>query len=318
MHDLPVAVLTANSKGFSAVAKHRHKRETSARLPRAALVAAPVAVLATVSAVTLGVVVQEPPAPDGRDLLAGQQIAADIASERAPSVSRAEPRKGVAGARAEKDQAAKKRAERQARLKADRVAERRATRQAVRNAELEMWSTTELNLWDGSTEDATNTGLLASGEQVLVTGRERDGRVEIVVEGASRWVTAGYLSESEPIAGIGGDCTNGTSVPSNVNPSIKKVHQAVCARWPEVTTYGTWRSDGEHGQGRAVDIMISGATGWDIADYLRENASALGIEYLIYGQKIWSVERGGEGWRGMSDRGSATANHFDHVHVTVW
>ena len=26
----------------------------------------------------------------------------------------------------------------------------------------------------------------------------------------------------------------------------------------------------------------------------------------------------GEGWRGMSDRGSTTANHYDHVHVTVY
>ena len=33
---------------------------------------------------------------------------------------------------------------------------------------------------------------------------------------------------------------------------------------------------------------------------------------------IWSVERGGEGWRGMSDRGSTTANHYDHVHVTTY
>ena len=50
----------------------------------------------------------------------------------------------------------------------------------------------------------------------------------------------------------------------------------------------------------------------------RANYAALGIEYIIYSQRIWSVERGGEGWRAMSDRGSATANHYDHVHVTVY
>jgi len=64
--------------------------------------------------------------------------------------------------------------------------------------------------------------------------------------------------------------------------------------------------------------MISGETGWAIADFLRANYSALGIEYIIYSQNIWSVERAGEGWRGMSDRGSTTANHYDHVHVTVY
>ena len=64
--------------------------------------------------------------------------------------------------------------------------------------------------------------------------------------------------------------------------------------------------------------MVSGETGLGIAEFLRANYSALGIEYIIYSQKIWSVERGGEGWRGMSDRGSTTANHYDHVHVTVY
>jgi hypothetical protein len=27
--------------------------------------------------------------------------------------------------------------------------------------------------------------------------------------------------------------------------------------------------------------------------------------------------RAGEGWRAMPDRGSATANHYDHVHIAV-
>jgi hypothetical protein len=30
------------------------------------------------------------------------------------------------------------------------------------------------------------------------------------------------------------------------------------------------------------------------------------------------VERSSEGWRYMSDRGSTTANHYDHVHVSVF
>ena len=67
-----------------------------------------------------------------------------------------------------------------------------------------------------------------------------------------------------------------------------------------------------------MDIMVSGATGWEIANFLRANYSALGIEYLIHARNIWSVERSGEGWRGMADRGSITANHLDHVHVTVY
>jgi hypothetical protein len=38
----------------------------------------------------------------------------------------------------------------------------------------------------------------------------------------------------------------------------------------------------------------------------------------MYSQRIWSVERSSEGWRYVEDRGSATANHYDHVHVTTY
>jgi len=32
----------------------------------------------------------------------------------------------------------------------------------------------------------------------------------------------------------------------------------------------------------------------------------------------WGAIRSGEGWRYMPSRGSATANHYDHVHVSVY
>jgi len=302
---------------ISAVAQHRHKRDTNARaVPRAALVAAPIAVLATVSAVAVGVLSQDP--TPAQDLRADTSLSERATASRGPVVSRSQ-RREVAGASASVADAAQKAA---AAKKAKKLAKQRkaaaATAAAVKAADTKMWATADLNLWDDSDEKAEKVGLLEEGDKVRVTGRTRDGRVEVVVDGKSRWVTAGYLTDEKPAAGVGGSCTNGTSVPSGVSASIAKVHRAVCARWPQVSSYGTFRGDGEHSQGRAVDIMVSGSTGWEIAEYLRENAGALGIEYLIYSQKIWSVERGGEGWRGMSNRGSATANHYDHVHVTVW
>lgn len=292
------------------MADHRHKRDTDARRkPRAALVAAPLAVLATASAVTLGVVAAH---PETRDLIAadssadlGAIVATGTPPERQEVLSRSAPRVATAEVR-----------ERRQELRQDR-AERAATAKAVRNADEKMWTTTVLNLWSDSTEQAEQLGEIDGGEHVLVTGRSADDRVEIVVDGESRWVTAGYLSEEEPLA-IGGDCTNGTSVPSGVSPNIVKVHQAVCAAFPEITTYGTFRSDGEHAQGIAVDIMVSGDRGWEVAEFVRENYAELGVSYLIYSQQIWSVEQASAGWRGMSDRGSVTANHYDHVHVTTY
>ena len=109
-----------------------------------------------------------------------------------------------------------------------------------------------------------------------------------------------------------------TAAPCPAQPNIIEVHAAVCAAFPEITSYGTYRGDGEHAQGLAIDIMTSGSRGWEVAEFVRANYSALGVSYIMYSQKIWSVERGGEGWRSVSDRGSATANHYDHVHVTTY
>ncbi|MGL5866083.1 MAG: M23 family metallopeptidase, partial [Dermatophilaceae bacterium] len=51
--------------------------------------------------------------------------------------------------------------------------------------------------------------------------------------------------------------------------------------------------------------------------HLQDNAADLGVKYVIWRQRIWSVERADEGWRPMADRGSVTENHFDHLHVSL-
>ena len=99
-----------------------------------------------------------------------------------------------------------------------------------------------------------------------------------------------------------------------------RVHRAVCALFAGVTGWGgRTGSGGEHSSGRALDIMIpNSSVGQAIANYVRANAKALGVSEVIWSQHIWTVQRSGEGWRSMSDRGSPTANHYDHVHVTVY
>ena len=92
----------------------------------------------------------------------------------------------------------------------------------------------------------------------------------------------------------------------------------MCHAFPEITSYGGWDAHGEHASGKAIDIMTSDvALGTRIAEYLRANAATLDLYDVIWRQHIFTQERGSEGWRSMSDRGSATANHYDHVHVSV-
>lgn len=281
-----------------------HKRETARRTPRAAVLAGSLAVLATGAVVSAGVI--SSPAPQA-DLLAVDDNKAAAASsvEKAatreiPVISRGSGRSADAiGTRV------------------DRLVARSATAKAVAGADAKRWTTAALNLWTRPDKAGKKVGEIDEGEKVVLTGRRYADREEIVVGGKARWVTTGHLSDEKPLS-IAASCTNGTSVPAGVSPNIKKVHQAVCANFPEVSTYGTFRGDGEHSQGLAVDIMTSGARGWEIAEFVRANYAALGVNYVIYSQKIWSVERSGEGWRGMSDRGSTTANHYDHVHVTTY
>ena len=288
------------------MAQHRHKRETKARRPKAIQVAGPIAIMATVSAVSLGVLTATPQADEflatsSTSSTPGSSALSSTAT-RGDIVSRSESR--VLAATVAKREA------KQAKL---------ATRKAIKRADTKMWTTAELNLWSGPEKKADKIGVLDGLEKVLITGRKDNGRIEVVVNNQARWVSAGYFAEKKPETGpsLSGTCANGSAIDAG-RASLYEIHDVVCANWPEITAYGTWRGDGEHGQGRAIDIMTTGDTGWAVADFLRANYSALGIEYIIFSQHIWSVERGGEGWRSMSDRGSTTANHYDHVHVTVY
>ncbi len=37
--------------------------------------------------------------------------------------------------------------------------------------------------------------------------------------------------------------------------------------------------------------------GWDVTNWMKTHAEALGVEYLIWDGKIWSLARNAEGWR---------------------
>lgn len=113
-------------------------------------------------------------------------------------------------------------------------------------------------------------------------------------------------------------CSVSSSVEKHFASNSQKVYRAVCARFPQVKSYGGYRNDpgSDHGTGHAVDIMITGSTGDAIRDYVIKNRKALGVKYVIWEQKIYAPYTGWKG-RAMKNRGGATANHFDHVHVSV-
>jgi hypothetical protein len=297
------------------VAEHRHKRETNARRkPRAALVVGPIAVLATASVVTLGVLASS---PETRNLVA-EDTATDLSGVQSrDTVSRSESRSDSrldlhAGIRSDV---------RVVERKLDLKLTRTATLRAVRSADTRLWTTTELNLWSNPGKDAAMVGELDAGDKVLVTGRKDGERVEVVVDGRSRWVTAGYLSEDKPLTAAAGlsmaPCPD-PGVESGLTSSAVYVYRSVCNAFPQITSYGGWDAHGEHSSGRALDIMTRDvALGDAIAAFLQAHSAELNLYDILWRQQIWTPVRASEGWRTVPSRGSATADHYDHVHVST-
>ena len=89
----------------------------------------------------------------------------------------------------------------------------------------------------------------------------------------------------------------------------------------------------EHSLGRACDITFGNQiatrptpsqleAGWEVTNWMKEHAETLGVQYLIWQGRIWSLARDSEGWRpynggGMHDPTDITGGHYDHLHVSA-
>lgn len=86
--------------------------------------------------------------------------------------------------------------------------------------------------------------------------------------------------------------------------------------YPNGVMWGLGTSS-EHATGYAIDFMIrnDSATGDRIAAFLWKHRVRFGLRHLIWKQRIRSTVVSPGEWRRMSDRGSVTENHYDHVHA---
>lgn len=89
----------------------------------------------------------------------------------------------------------------------------------------------------------------------------------------------------------------------------------------------------EHPLGRACDVTFGNPigqmptpdqleAGWDLTHWMQDHAEDLGVEYLIWQGKIWSVGSDKDGWRdydggGIHSPEDITGGHYDHLHITV-
>jgi hypothetical protein len=188
-----------------------------------------------------------------------------------------------------------------------------------------MWATDDLDIRADPSKGSDVVTEVHAGTRLSVTSTVRDGFRLVVFKGEGRWVTAAYVSKDKPDPATTGGvsdatCAKGSAMEKGLTPDAVLVHRTVCARFPQVTSFGGLRGGGGfHATGQAVDCMISDPkVGRRLADWVRAHARELGVSEVIYSQHIWTVQRGSEGWRAMPDRGSRTANHYDHVHVSVY
>ncbi|WP_304412924.1 hypothetical protein [Blastococcus sp. URHD0036] len=106
-----------------------------------------------------------------------------------------------------------------------------------------------------------------------------------------------------------------------VSGRVQAAANAVVSNVPgagSITLGGTRPSAADpagHPSGNALDYMVLSdqSLGNAIVAYHVAHWDELGVDYLIYRQRI--LQSPGGSWSTMADRGSATANHMDHVHV---
>jgi hypothetical protein len=266
--------------------RHRHARKAPRRLhiSRAIL---PTAGLLSLAAAGALVVSHNPAAPDDAAAQPKQDLFA-VSAQESTDISRSADRAPLTNEAAAEDKV-------------------KGTRFAV--------ATLEVHAAAKSSSPVLAT--VESGKTVDVTGVTKGEWAQIIHKGLPRWVEAKSLVKEMPLGTS--PCASGSGVESGLQPDTIKVHRAVCAKFPSILSYGGLAGRGEHATGHAIDIMVGTGNplGYDIAAFLQEHRAELGIEYIIWHQHIWRPATSGA-WRSMSDRGGATANHMDHVHVTTY
>ncbi|MGY1692474.1 LysM peptidoglycan-binding domain-containing protein [Geodermatophilus sp. SYSU D01105] len=161
--------------------------------------------------------------------------------------------------------------------------------------------------------------LIFPGQVLLVAGAAQAAvaPVEVGTVGNSVPVAAAAPAAPAP-APTTAQITNSAGA---VRPQAQAAADAVVSNVPGaagITIGGTRGSAVDphgHPSGLALDYMVlsDAALGDAIAQYQVDHWDELGVEYVIWQQRILTSPTGT--WKAMEDRGGVTANHFDHVHV---
>jgi len=213
---------------------------------------------------------------------------------------------------------------------AGRAADQRASRSTTR---ADLAATTDLrapvSLSSGAAYGALGVKAVAKPKpkpapepvaaQAPATGSGTTARTQSSTSSSSSSGSSSSSNSSSGGSSSGGSSSTyaGAGAAMGLTPAAAAVYSAIRSTFGITNIGGVRPGDpGDHGTGRAVDVMISSSGQGDaVASYAIANMGSLGISYVIWQQRIWLAGSGG--WRAMEDRGSPTANHMDHVHISV-
>lgn len=160
------------------------------------------------------------------------------------------------------------------------------------------------------------------------------------IEGGAAASEAGCANDGGPATPYSAESPNhmvdDPTTDGQITERTAHVLAQVRASFPD-TAWSCWSprtgTKSEHPLGRACDGTFGNSIGtaakgpaldlgWKVTNWLKANAVKLGVEYLIWQGRIWSVTRNSEAWRpydggGMHDPKSVTGGHYDHLHFTV-
>ncbi|MET8161080.1 hypothetical protein ABZT47_32380 [Sphaerisporangium sp. NPDC005289] len=176
----------------------------------------------------------------------------------------------------------------------------------------------------------------AADDAAALTDGLRDDVVEVTAQRRDAEKLIGQIKDKldRLVPTAPGKQANGSWAPElpagseNITPRMRLMRAEVKDHFPLRFPVGCYRPEnsGEHPLGRACDFMLSSggampspagvAMGEQIAAWAIKNGGKLGVKYVIYRQRIYNL--GFPGWRSMANRGGITANHFDHVHISMY
>ncbi|NEK56484.1 hypothetical protein GCU56_01160 [Geodermatophilus sabuli] len=181
----------------------------------------------------------------------------------------------------------------------DRLAAEAAAAEAARAAE------------EAAARKAAEAAAAAEAEAAAVAASRADAAEDTPSRGFD---AAPATAAAAPAASVVARINNSAG---NVKPVVQAAANAVMSNVAGISSIGGTRASatdpGGHPSGLAADYMCSSSVGDAVVAYHVAHWAELGVDYLIWEQRMLSSPGGS--WKPMENRGSPTANHFDHVHV---